>query len=65
MEDRVAVKLFAKWYREDNRGVSDNEIQTAWDMWKDLEHDGDCIGEPQMCRRCWVEYFRELASKSL
>lgn len=60
----TAIKLFSEWYREDNGSVSDNEIRSTWDMWKNLKHDGDCIGEPQMCRRCFVEHFRQRANAS-
>ena|GEM_PF-5139996 len=39
-------------------GQSEYYPPVAWRDWLSLPHDGDCVKQPQMCRRCFAEHIR-------
>jgi len=62
--DEIDKIAFVIWYMDTYGDTSKEEAGWALEWWKDAvssskdsKHDGDCMGRPYTCYRCFVEVF--------
>lgn len=56
----LVFENFLGWLNADEaQPYTVEQARERWERWGAQPHDGDCIKKPNICLRCWVDYFKD------